>query len=43
MLHIIGLMTNVALVVLLLCVLTGIDLAHLVVYHEVKLTVLSLG
>ena len=36
-------MTNVSLAVLLLCVITGIDLARLVVYHEVRLTVLSFG
>ena len=41
MIHIIGLMKQVTLVVMLICLSTGIDLAHLVVYRELKLTVLN--
>ena len=41
MINIIGLMKQVTLVVMLICLSTGIDLAHLVVYRELKLTVLN--
>lgn len=41
MIHIIGLMKQVTLIVLLICLCTGIDLAHLVVYRELRLTVLN--
>ena len=43
MLTIIGVMINIALAFLVICVVTGIDLERLVVYHEVRLTVTSFG
>ena len=41
MLQMTALMNKIVLVMLLICIVTGIDLAHLVLHRELKLTIVE--